>query len=114
MGLIEIEGMEFYAYHGHFKEEQVVGNKFILDIAIETDTLKAGISDDLKDAVDYQIIYKIIKEEMLINANLLENVAHRIKSSLQKQFPQVQSIKLKISKINPPIGGIINKVSVTV
>ena len=44
MGLIEIEGMEFYAYHGHFKEEQVVGNKFLVNVSIETDCEKAAKS----------------------------------------------------------------------
>jgi len=37
MGLIQIENMEFYAFHGHFKEERIVGNKFLVDLTIETD-----------------------------------------------------------------------------
>ena len=64
MGIIEIEGMEFYAYHGHFKEEQVVGNKFLVNISIETNCTIAGISDNLNDALDYQKVYTLIKEEM--------------------------------------------------
>jgi 7,8-dihydroneopterin aldolase/epimerase/oxygenase len=43
--------MEFYAYHGHFKEEQVVGNKFLVSIAIETDCSKAAESDQFNDAL---------------------------------------------------------------
>ena len=41
MGLIQIENMEFYAFHGHFKEERIVGNKFIVDLTIETDMTNA-------------------------------------------------------------------------
>ena len=42
MGLIRIEDMEFYAFHGHYREEQIVGNHFMVDVTIETDTDKAG------------------------------------------------------------------------
>lgn len=113
MGLIQIEGMEFYAYHGHFIEEQIVGNKFILDITIETDTKPAEKSDQLDDALDYQLVYKIIKEQMEIKSNLLENIATRILDALFDQFINIEKATLKVSKMNPPMGGQIEKVSVT-
>ncbi len=113
MGLIEIEGMEFYAYHGHFEAEQIVGNTFLLDISLETDCSTAAQSDNLNDALNYQSVYELIKEEMKINSSLLENVAQRILDSLHKQFPAIQKATLKISKMNPPMGGQIKKVSVT-
>ena len=102
MGLIEIEGMEFYSFHGHYKEEQVVGNKFILNITIETNTEKAEKSDNLNDALNYQIVYEIIKKEMSKKSFLLENIGNRILNELYKQFPdKINLIKLKVSKINP-------------
>ncbi len=114
MGLIEIEGMEFYSFHGHYKEEQVVGNKFILNISIETDTTKAEKSDNLNDALNYQVIYEIIKKEMNKKSFLLENIASRILDNIYSQFSeQILSSKLKVSKINPPMGGQIEKVSIT-
>ena len=66
MGMIEIEGMEFYAYHGHFAAEQVVGNRFLIDLTLITDCSKASKSDDLTDALDYQIAYRVVQEEMQI------------------------------------------------
>ena len=52
MGLIEIEGMQFYAFHGHFESEQIVGNEFLVNLKIETDCNQAAISDNLDDALN--------------------------------------------------------------
>ena len=112
MGLIELKGMEFYAYHGHFKEEQVVGNHFLIDLIIKTNTKTAEISDNLLDALDYQKVYGIINAEMQIKSFLLENISFRIKEALLKTFPQIETLELKVSKINPPLGGRIEKVSI--
>lgn len=113
MGLIEIEGMEFYAYHGHFKQEQVVGNKFLVNIAIETNCTVAGQSDNLKDALDYQKVYTLIKEEMEQKSFLLENICKRVLDRLYNEFDTIQKASIKVSKINPPMGGQIEKVSIT-
>jgi dihydroneopterin aldolase len=113
MGLIEIEGMHFYAWHGHFEVEQKVGNDFLVDISIETDCSAAAASDNLKDALNYQAVYNIVKKEMRITSKLLENVAGRIIDSLYAKFPEIEKAKIKISKINPPMGGQIEKASVT-
>ncbi len=113
MGLIEIEGMEFYAYHGHYKEEQIVGNKFLINLKIDTDCSNASESDDIEDAVNYQTAYKIIKAEMQKKSNLLENIAGRILDALYKKLENINSITIKVSKMNPPMGGKIKKVSVT-
>jgi len=113
MGLIEIEGMEFYAYHGHFIEEQVVGNKFILNVSIETNCDTSGKSDNLRDALDYQKVYCLIKKEMDIKSFLLENICNRILDALYREFDSIDKATIKVSKINPPMGGQIKKVSIT-
>jgi len=111
MGKIFLEGMEFFAYHGCFKEEQLIGTKFVVDLQVEADTSKAEDSDHLHDTVDYVGLYRAIKKEMEIKAYLLEHVAKRIVDSLKAGFPQLCSIDLKISKLNPPIGCKIKQVS---
>jgi dihydroneopterin aldolase len=113
MGYIEIEGMEFYAYHGHYKEEQIVGNKFLIDLKIETDCSKPAETDNIKDAVNYQTAYKIIKNEMQKKSNLLENIAGRILDAVYSQMGNSNNITVKVTKINPPMGGKIRSVSVT-
>jgi len=113
MALIEIEGMEFYAFHGHFDVEKVAGNRFLVTLKIETDCSKAGISDKLEDTLDYQKAYLIVKNEMEISSDLLEHVVQRIISRIKSEFSDVQKVLVKVSKMNPPMGGQIEKVSVT-
>ena len=113
MGLIEIEGMKFYAFHGHFEAERVVGNEFEVSVKIETDCTAAAQSDKLDDALNYQKVYELIQVEMKIASHLLENVARRILNSLYSHFSTIQKASIKISKLNPPMGGEIEKVSVT-
>ena len=112
MGLIQIENMEFYSFHGHFKEEQIVGNKFIVDLTIETDMQIPAESDNLRDAVDYQRLYQIIKLQMEKKSHLLEHIAGRIIDAIYSEMTGIQKITVKVSKMNPPMGGKIGSVSV--
>lgn len=112
MGLIQIENMEFYSFHGHFKEEQIVGNKFLVDLTIETDMQIPSESDNLKDAVDYQRIYQITKLQMEKKSHLLEHIAGRIIDAIYAELTGIQKISVRVSKMNPPMGGKIGSVSV--
>lgn len=112
MGLIQIENMEFYAFHGHYKEEQIVGNKFLVDLILETDMSVASKTDNLKDAVNYQKAYQIVKAEMEKKSYLLENIAGRILDSLYSEMTGIKKATVKVSKMNPPVGGRIGSVSV--
>ena len=114
MGLIEIEGMEFYAFHGHYKEEQIVGSKFLVDLTIETDMEIPAVSDNLKDAVNYQQAYGIIKAQMEQKSHLLENIASRIMDALYSEMSGIKKARVKVSKMNPPVGGKVNSVSVII
>ncbi len=113
MSIISIEGMEFFAYHGCFKEEQLIGTKFNIDIFLTVDISQAEESDNLEDTVNYQEVFLLVKKEMAITSKLLEHVGHRILNSLKEKFPQVKEAELKIRKMNPPLGGKMDFVSVT-
>ena len=113
MGIIELEGMEFYAYHGYFKSERIVGNRFEVNISLEADCGKAAQSDHLADALNYETIYSLVKEEMHQRSHLLEHVAGRILDRIHSSYPQVGKVRVKISKARPPMGGHIRAVSVT-
>lgn len=113
MSIISIEKMEFYAYHGCFKEEQIIGTHFMVDLHMETDTAQAESSDELKDTVNYQEVYLLVKREMEINSKLLEHVGRRILDALKERFPEIKEAELKISKMNPPLGGKMQNVSLT-
>src|SRR5512138_2713656 len=113
MGIIKIEEMEFYAFHGHFREEQIVGNRFLVDLTIETDMSRPAESDNLKDAVNYQKACEIVKQQMEIKSHLLEHIAGRIIKALYAEMEGISKITVKVSKMNPPMGGKIGAVSIT-
>ena len=103
--------MEFFAYHGCFKEEQVIGTKFSIDLFLKVDTSLAEQSDSLKDTVNYQAVYQLVKKEMANKSNLLEHVSRRVLECIKKAFPQIESARIKIRKLNPPLGGKMDFVS---
>ena len=105
--------MEFFAYHGCFKEEQMIGTKFNIDLFLITDTSKAEESDNLYDTVNYQEVFLLIKKEMEVTSKLLEHVGRRILVSVKSTFPQINEATLKIRKMNPPLGGKMDFVSIT-
>jgi dihydroneopterin aldolase len=112
MGLIQIENMEFYSFHGHLKEERIVGNKFFVDLTIETDMKIAQESDNLKDTVNYQKVYEIVKLQMEMKSHLLEHIAGRILDAICAEIEGIKKVTVKVSKMNPPMGGKIGAVSV--
>ncbi len=112
MGQISIDGMEFYAYHGCYMEEQVIGTRFTVDVILETDTREAEKTDDLYQTVNYQSVYRMVKEEMAVKSNLLEHIARRISDRIKRDFPQVSACRVKVSKLNPPLGGKVQSVSI--
>lgn len=113
MALIEIEGMDFYAFHGHFEVEKVAGNRFLVNLKIEANLSKAGKTDKLEDTLDYQKAYLVVKDEMAVSSDLLEHVCQRIINRIKSEFQEVQKVVVKVSKMNPPMGGQIEKVSLT-
>jgi dihydroneopterin aldolase len=115
MGLIEIEGMDFFAYHGCFKEERVIGTRFTVDAWLTADTTEAETSDDLIHTVNYQAVYELLRHEMEKHSHLLENVASRMIDAIYRDFKEVTYVKIKVSKLNPALahGGKIRQVSVT-
>jgi dihydroneopterin aldolase len=112
MGQIQIENMEFYSFHGHFREEQIVGSRFLVDLTLETDMDVPSESDNLKDAVNYQRAYEIVKHEMEKKSHLLEHIAGRIIKAIYAEMTGIKKITVKVSKMNPPMGGKIGSVSV--
>ncbi len=111
MSIISIEGMEFFAYHGCFKEEQVIGTKFRIDLFLEVNTSAAEKSDRLQDTVNYQSVFQLVKKEMETTSKILEHVGRRILNSVKNEFPVIDHARIKIRKLNPPLGGKIDFVS---
>lgn len=109
---IELENMEFYAFHGHYAEEQIVGNRFRVDLSFEVDSAAAAATDRLETTVSYLDVYECVREQMAVTSHLLEHLAARTISELRKRFPDILSLTLKIAKLAPPLGGQVERVSI--
>ncbi|EAZ80083.1 dihydroneopterin aldolase [Algoriphagus machipongonensis] len=107
MGKVSLEGIEFHAYHGAYPEENVLGNRFTLDLELETDFKKAMLQDDLKSTVDYTKLYKIIKDRMDVRVKLLEHLGHLIIEDILKYYPDTKEIKITLKKHHPSLGGLV-------
>ena len=113
-GKIELEGLEFHAYHGVYPHERSSGNKFEVDIIVETEFKEAAFQDDLSGTINYEDLYALVKNEMDKPSKLLETVGHAIAEKILASFGSAINVEVKISKFNPPIGGVCKKASVVV
>ena len=113
IGVIELEGMRFWAYHGCLESERSKGNLFLVDFNGEMDLREAAESDHLENTVNYGEIYQVVKAEMEIPSDLLEHVAGRIVKALEVKFPQFDRFSVRVSKQMPPVGGHVNWSRVT-
>ena len=112
MAKIIIEGIKLYAHHGCMDEEAVVGGNYIVDVIIEANLDKPSKTDKLNDTIDYVTVYEIVKKEMAVRSKLIEHAAKRIHTRLKKKFLKSEKIEVRVTKLNPPITGEVEKVSV--
>ena len=112
MGTIKLKNIRTFSYHGCLVEEGKIGSDYSVDLEVKTDLRKSCVSDDLADTVDYVLLNQIVVEEMAIRSDLLEHVAYRIIIRIFAEAPSVSRIKIGVSKINPPIGGDVEAVTI--
>jgi dihydroneopterin aldolase len=112
MGQLLLENMEFYAFHGHYSEEQTIGGRFSVDLVIDTNLSKASETDLLDDAVDYSRVYELVRKEMEQPSRLLEHLASRIIRAVYTASDHITSVTVRVSKLNPAIGGQMSKFTV--
>lgn len=112
MGIIKLKNIRTYSYHGCLIEEGKIGSDYSVDLEVKTDLRKSALSDNLEDTVDYVLLNRIVEEEMAIRSQLLEHVAHRIIKRIFDEVPAISRITLAVSKLNPPIGGDVEAVTI--
>lgn len=114
IGRVALEGLEFHAFHGVYPHERESGNWFEVDIIVDTDFSQAAAEDDLNGTVNYETLFRIIQEEMNKPSKLLETVVAKIAGDVLQTWPtSVSAVEVKLSKLNPPIGGKCRRSSVT-
>lgn len=112
MGTIKLKNIRTFSYHGCLIEEGKIGSDYSVDLEVKTDLRKSCLSDDLNDTVDYVLLNQIVVEEMEIRARLLEHVAYRIINRIFNEITSVSRILIGVSKLNPPIGGDVEAVTI--
>lgn len=111
---ISLNDLRLHAYHGVQPQERLCGNLFIVNLRLETDITKATETDQIDDALNYAEVYEAVKAEMEIPSALLEHVAMRIVRRLFRDFPQIETIQLKLEKQNPPMNADIRSAAVEI
>ncbi len=112
MGIIKLKNIRTFSHHGCLEEESRIGSEYSVDLEIKTDLRKSSVSDELSDTVDYVHLNQIVKEEMAVRSKLLEHVAHRMIVRIFNEIPAVSRIIISVSKLNPPIGGDVEAVTI--
>ena len=105
MGLIEVNGIKVYAYHGCLEEEGRIGGAFTVDVHVQGDFAAAETGDHLRDTVDYGRVTAIVKEQMAIRSKLIEHVARRILDALRAEWNAPHHWRVRVVKERPPIQG---------
>ena len=112
---VAAKGIRAFAYHGCLPEEKNIGGEFLVDVIVECDFSIAAATDDLNLTVDYCMIFDIVQEQMKIPSKLIEQVAYRIANKIvQSAEQEIFGLKVRITKINPPVNGPIENVWVEV
>lgn len=114
MGIINVNGIRVYAYHGCLPEEGIIGGEYVVDVRVDADFSHAEQTDELRDTVDYCVVHEVVKSEMAVRSKLIEHVARRIGNKLRKAYPNVNSFMVRVIKINPPMNGAVENVSVEI
>jgi len=109
---IALTDVRFFAYHGFYPEEQILGNTFLLTIRCTTKHLIEQ-ADLLVNTINYETLYQIAKEEMDIPRKLLETVVQHILSRVKEKFSIIDELKVTLKKLNPPFGGDLANAEVT-
>ena len=113
MAKVALKGMKFYAFHGYYDFERRIGNNFEVDIEA---TLK--ISEDPNDRIEatinYEEMYTICERYMQKKYLLLESLAFDIAQEIKANYPIVERVVVLLAKLNPPVGGIVERAEVTI
>ncbi len=109
--LIRLSDMEFRAFHGCYDLEQIVGNRFVVNLEIATSQIDIT-EDNITKVVNYLTVYDIVEHQMSIKQRTIEAVAHNIIDALKSDIPQIEGVKCEVAKLAPPLGGKVGRVSV--
>lgn len=110
---INLEGMDFHAFHGCYELERLTGSHFEVSLRIVSPLGRVAEDDDVTQAVNYLTVYETVREQMAVTQHTIERVAQNIINALHGSFKQIVAVECTVTKIAPPLGGKVDRVSVT-
>ena len=103
-GYISLRDVRFHAFHGVLPQERQVGGDFLVTVRVGYPLERAMETDNVDDTLDYSALYALVEREVAEPSKLLEHVAGRIVKAITTSFPEVTSVDLELTKLNPPMG----------
>jgi len=100
---IALHEIKFFAYHGFYPEEQILGSHFLVDMEVEFKN--KNVADEISNTVNYERLHSILTEEMKQPRRLLETLAQEMVAKIRSAYPYLETIKVAIKKLNPPLPG---------
>ena len=102
---IRIEGLEVFANHGVYAEENKLGQKFVVSATLYADLRRAGATDDLEASIDYGAVAHKIDEFLRKHTfKLIEAAAEGVAGMLLHDCPALYGVRIKLEKPWAPIG----------
>ncbi len=112
--IIEVNGIKCYAHHGCLPEEELIGGHYVVDVQMHTNFSEAAKTDDLSKTIDYVQVNAIVREEVAIRSKLIEQVGQRIVSRLKREINGIHKLRVKLTKLSPPINGDVDNVAIII
>jgi 7,8-dihydroneopterin aldolase/epimerase/oxygenase len=112
--LIEVNGIKLHAFHGCLEEEARIGGNYTVDVLMKTDFTEAAMTDDLEKTITYVQTNRIVTEEMAVRSKLIEHVGQRIVTRLMNETQNLFAVRVKVTKICPPINGDVDNVAIII
>lgn len=111
---IEVNSIKLYANHGCMEEESLIGGEYIVDVHLWLDFTEAAENDKLSKTIDYVRVNQIVTEQMNTRSKLIEHAGWRIITALKHEFEQCEKIRVKVTKVAPPINGDVDNVAIII
>lgn len=113
MATVSLKGMKFYAFHGYYDFERRIGNNFIVDVDAQV-VIKGDPDDKIEKTLNYENVYAITEKYMQKKYQLLESLAFDIATEIKIYDSKVEKVKVTLSKLNPPVGGKVDRAVVSI
>lgn len=109
---IHLNDVQFYGYHGLYKEEQKLGNNFIVNLSIDFFPSVNKITA-IEETIDYVSVYNIVKQRMQTPTPLLETIVGDIADAIFTQFKLAQKVNIQITKVKVFVNSLNGNMSVS-